>query len=1757
MYNSFYNFIIDEILVKYFQLADLSAGDKFYLLIEDRTVRELLYEAIAQSKHTKQKTFILNDEQGFDSLATPCEMMVIEDSLPVPILISDCDNHTDGFQTKIRNSVGVTKTAVEKYAVLFILTGSTTIETLLTTGQNLQAKSYPLHADEIIKLIESKIKGKINEFEQAYLKHFFDQVCKTDDFNTLMDFAPILSILQTNTIKGSFAEIGAFEDSEIYQSLFVAGRPQDRVQENTSAFSTIADIMGEMLAEDLERRLISYVGKRLAKKLLETEDNEWKHYNWSIIKKAIDDQKAAATLTTPKFILDKNSHNALIVKNTIGTAKNSKSYVIVCDPNNTVSSLHCKFNKDLRDVPTKNDSKKQGACLILSFSKSHIVKEHIGEERNKHQIIAIKVSTHNIFAEIENFFKLDSKGNIEIDLPDSTESINIGKGNNSVIYNGITPVELTENDSYRLLVNETSADKLEVQFKFGEKLIWFTFKIKSRKTPTLDAHDIIEELFTKTNNFSHNGIIGELKGTIESTTGPIYLQEYLRKFVNLEKLMVEKRSAYAIYSFDKISNTTILTFSEIQKQEEISYHLNAIYEYFERNRTVPSLHKTTDELLTLYKQYLKAFQNRIDNIPINQSLSLSSKLLGKIGTIQHPDGSLYFTPFHPLIVAYNVALTEEADKKEFNSKVLKELSPIHLVPYICYENKELMSISTTETENVLNWVKFIPVDSSNYIQSDNTITKLVTDKIKEFIKHFEYYFPDESCPVVLSSIGLSHSLDVIRGIIYYITGELKKEHSRIQKIELHEYVEDLLQETFFEKLNRNSIDDLMIDLLSQNNIYIEDALFNDTIRLLFTKLSYFKHDRKTCHDLSNYSHIVFYRLGRNATYSPVPTEDLRTETALNGLVSSISTNLHTKQQHSNFNILSDDEQNYVVASPSSSHKYLMGFGTNGLKDRQSILYKTAISINNLYAGLYNDGIIPYNTGACIAKAFTFDDGAFLNNVYNKSTWVTFVNPEVDIDFFYNQANVYVVHYVEQHSISAKLESITVTKHTKQYNNLVFNTIQSYKSITNTSSDFSRKIINYFNCLNGKWLLELLKKDSHIIREKISLVATCCLMEHFLKRAHDVIWIPIAHDEIIKATGAIGGKLDGLFSKKSLEIKGPLSDDLIMMGFKCSGESNITLYFYPVEVKVQTIDNSTHGKQQIVNLYNNALKKALYNDNTFTEKAYKVLFSSLFLTNAEKLKANGMISNETFSYINKYRYELLNLKFNICEDLPQEIGKAALVVYSDSSPKNIYTCYEENIPICHINMMESDCYSLVADASANTDILAFVTQRAIPILHEAPTVQCTTSTIRTEEADSDTNAVTEGQTTTFKTAVNAAEAAMFKFHSEGIKVELGINPTNNKKIYYEPNNTNKLTNPNMAIIGTMGTGKTQQALSIVAQLALQTKYNVGQTPIGILIFDYKGDDYSKDKFLNIVGGTAHRSNFPFNPLKLIRPKNDLVGNLPAITADNISGAFATVYSLGPIQKNNIYNVILETYKEAGITDDPNTWDKKPPTMNDVVRKYLETHTANDKAYALLQRFEHFTIFEQNSDNCVSMFEWLDRVRVIDLSGYGGDDTKKIIVSLILDLFYAEMKQLGESAHADGLRALRSMVLVDEAHHFLSKGFSSLRSIISEGRMFGVGIILSTQTLSDFKSASNDYSEYILSWLIHNVNKIGTPDVCNTLNVEKQEADKCLRYIRAAKKHESICKLGNTIVGLRDLPFYQLLEREGLDSTNIREEEIKTQ
>ena len=74
--------------------------------------------------------------------------------------------------------------------------------------------------------------------------------------------------------------------------------------------------------------------------------------------------------------------------------------------------------------------------------------------------------------------------------------------------------------------------------------------------------------------------------------------------------------------------------------------------------------------------------------------------------------------------------------------------------------------------------------------------------------------------------------------------------------------------------------------------------------------------------------------------------------------------------------------------------------------------------------------------------------------------------------------------------------------------------------------------------------------------------------------------------------------------------------------------------------------------------------------------------------------------------------------------------------------------------------------------------------------------------------------------------------------------------------------------NTGIIGTMGTGKTQFTKSLIYQMNSNADQNMGNEPLGILIFDYKGD-YIKDEFVNATSAKV------FDPFTHSTSSNALV------------------------------------------------------------------------------------------------------------------------------------------------------------------------------------------------------------------------------------------------------------------------------------------
>lgn len=364
------------------------------------------------------------------------------------------------------------------------------------------------------------------------------------------------------------------------------------------------------------------------------------------------------------------------------------------------------------------------------------------------------------------------------------------------------------------------------------------------------------------------------------------------------------------------------------------------------------------------------------------------------------------------------------------------------------------------------------------------------------------------------------------------------------------------------------------------------------------------------------------------------------------------------------------------------------------------------------------------------------------------------------------------------------------------------------------------------------------------------------------------------------------------------------------------------------------------------------------------------------------------------------------------------------------------------------------------------------------------------------------------------------------------------------LYWTPNDTSAVFHTNTGIIGTMGTGKTQFTKSLITQLYRQRGKNFDGTPMGILIFDYKGDyNSSKADFVRATNATVLQPyQLPFNPLALVKPRV-FRPRLPVHTANAFKDTLSKVYRLGPKQQTSLASCIMEAYRQCGIlADDPSTWDKTAPTFEMVNEIYeaSEELSKNDSLAAAMQKLSLFQLFESNPYRTTSLFELLKGVVVIDLSGYDSD-IQSLVVAITLDQFYAQMHAKGSSATDGKLRQLTKMILVDEADNFMREDFPALKKIMKEGREFGVGTILSTQFLDHFVTGEDNYSRYILTWVVHNVADLKKNDVEYIFKVKagSPEATEIYDTIKASDRFQSAVKVGNAPVRrIRDKAFFEL-------------------
>jgi DNA phosphorothioation-dependent restriction protein DptH len=1735
----FYNYLAVRLLDFFANPVNLAAGDRYYLYLEREEDLDKFTYALFYCNEMISEDFVY--QHNPESKIFETKQLVFGHG---ELIISSNAEATENFLTTLRNQVAGQSDIFKGKSILILFSGK--LDSLIGGSGDLTKAGMPFNYE----FFSAGLKKNIQE---SMTLSFSEKIVLTEALNkkvgdlrldnaSIFDLATIIGIVNRGKIEpedysllGIFPhqELGSINDAKLIRTLN---------QNNNSLYEAIEfSINYGDATKELEKRFTN-VGVRMV--LDGIEDGSWKLIDYAdliktipekdknqpILYKGIDLKSLTPGVTTWDRPNDPETNSGnrqrnLLIFNPFG------SY-----PINVLISFDSYLKGEVK--PGKNfdgsSIEKSGRHLKLTINEEHYNSDVLafeygdGNNSNRYKFKVWCLNVHPAFLEAfsANYLFSDTGALLINDQEQLvfnqglsiTEEVSIGSHH---------IVEMDEDRQFTVqLLNEQEEEEIQFFLRYRHLTLDILVRQKINLPKPVKGWEIWQNKRLHRENYRHtyNPESNTLKLSFRN-------EEFTVRDAFRENLLLEI----------KMMGNPALAWSETEGDDNIlepvelavSAKLRTAYiEYFDmiaQGGFLPSLVFQNPELRKKAEALIQIFLGELDSIVENQPLKEGASAdLIRLGTIieDYKTRMVKFTPLHPLMIAFQLELNDQVDENSLYEAMLKKLTPLNLLPFLNWENPKAAGVphlyAGKENNHSPEWMYFSHDLQFKQFGGREFIRALVNSKIAEFVDNFGFLFNyDNRTPLKINVYNMGDCLQVLQGIFDYYKDQVSNRVNPfdLRPIDLYIKGSDHYVTTFEKMAHLFDKEDIEKAFLISANSKLFD--FEDLLNAFRSKVRFFADGKQKA---SSYAHLTFYQFNNDSSRISYRDSNLiPSGVSLNGLMSD-------------------------VPSHYQDETYVTGFGTR-FDHSQSSLSRLVRGYNALAKVSFSKH--PYKKEEVVCTLIDSSIKHSLNDLYDHSQWVTFVDPHFDLSFFKGEDDVIIVHYSDQYSSASGFDAITVTRKSQQYRYLLQQILRS-KEVTYQEQDII-KLIDLYNAINGEWLLKLIsKKDSNLIKEKLSLPSA---VKVFLALyAHpEITWVPLSLEEILRVSGGAGlSKSEGLFSTKNLGAREEHCDDLLMVGiYELNGE--LHLQFLPVEVKIGLNASNVikHAHDQVEKTYQLLYNELKFSENGFQQEFYRSFFAKLVLMSAGKMKFYEVWEGYNWDKVLvDYRERLMTNKFTISEHISQVVGHHAIIAFSANVIQRTYTINERG---AFLEMFEQDGYSHLVKGIEEIRQWAFETisslDKALLLANQIETLAGFEFKPDNFDPDKDTPDTPIGPVN----VVDAGPEIEKKVETHGVSIDLkdkngpiqihfGTDVADGKDLLWFPTDTSKVMHTNTGIIGTMGTGKTQFTKSLITQLSREAQNNVYGSPIGILIFDYKGD-YINQEFLEATGATVHKLfHLPYNPLAIDIAKNSMP-LLPLHIASTLQETISNAFGLGAKQKAFLKEVIMGAYENKGIyKGDESTWTKVAPTISDICELYLEDEKmAIDSLHAALKQLYDFEIFQPDGTNTKSLFELIDGVTVINLSGYS-PDIQNLVVAITLDAFYSQMQKNGHSKISGNFRQLTKMVLVDEADNFLSKNFSSLRKILKEGREFGVGTILSTQFLNHFSTADNEYDQYILTWIIHRVNDVKIKDVDSLFSItEKEQKEKLVQIIKKLEKHHSVVNLaGSKPILIEDMPFWKLLD-----------------
>lgn len=1704
MLDQFYRYLSNSI-VRFFSKNLLIPGAKYNIQFETEDQVKKLYEVLRDNQISEQ--FNYRDKSGNIKYSS----YALNFGVSKLIIAATVDNVQPDFLTRLRNMVGV-EDEYEDKAILFI--HNTTLDSIMGGTESFTKEGMPFHIDSIQADIKKKLtESSFNEVDKTIIEIDLDKK-KNNIFeksSSVFEYSDILKIIDgTHIDREQYRNFGLFYDGDIHE--YEGKALKKRLKKNSEIYNKVDEIHNY---GNPEVQLEKYFDEKGISKLKKAE---WKDVDYKQVEKSIvakNDEKSLEYISCSES-WDKEEGSTKV--------RSRIRNIIVFNENNLENvELEFSFDDYLKSdylategaINTTISGKKIKA--VLSYSNEHFYKIIYKKDNIKFEFkIVILCCKESCLENIKtNYSIVMKKNNRYISIKTNESELIFNQYQSQEIINEIDRNDKNINleDDKKVIIkikddfeHENDGEIIKVNLNIGNSIIPIGIESTTERVTSIEGMKVWKYKREHKSDFL---LIGENK--LQHGMKEYFTREEFRRNLDIEKLIIDSQGMY----FTEYANELVK--EELEVDEVVSKAYYDIVRYYKSSFKLPSLAYLNDDLITLYERFIDSYISAIQSIEEGVYLTKEQKNLFKIGVIQRyvGDREIMFTPLHPLNIAYQLHLNNYIKEEVLTDEAIKKLTSTYLLPYINLSDKLFIPIDQYHSPE---WKYYVDNSLPRYKSSRSFVSKLVTEKIEEFVDHFSYIFNlSSNAAMKINLINTGDSKEILQGIIKYYVKQLRKnQDGTTLPIDLCIYSDENITNAFEEVAFNDDISSIkeVYDLdLTVDNMSDEDVLnlYRDKVHFYSKKMD----------DGIEYCHITFLEMNQDIRTITSNMDDIPSGIIHNSLISG-------------------------VPSVFLGDSYRTGFGTK-YANTESKLMTIAKRLNSINAALDGE---PFNSKLCKALSVQDRSKNTLDKIYDSSHWVTFIDPKVDLNFFKNDPNakdLLIIHYSDQFTTAGGYDAITVTRKSRSYQKVIEgflekNDVENYKGC-------SANIINMFNAINGDWLLRLLSSKSYFPKEKISILSAIKLALAQFKM-DNIIWIPISLEEVLRVSGGAGLKQsEGFLSAKNLGFgnNGATSDDILLIGVE-DKEGEIFIHYYPIEVKIgenkpDYIQKGIEQAKKTKKIFDNTLLPNEDGIITSNKGIYRNFLMQLVISSAEKLNLYEVCKEENWEGVIKsdIRRKLLNEEYEISKSLENKIGEAAVISFKRN---NIFNEMKIEDGVMIIELSEEDGINFI---NASVDEIR-------ECIGESSKINSETCDISSKVAvgDEPINEVNESNKSyelydrvvekSNLDIANADDKSKIE-QKRNMEILFGVNQSNNKELHWYPNDTNKVFHTNTGIIGTMGTGKTQFTKSMITQLYRESKYNVDGKKIGILIFDYKGDyNKSKQDFIKATDAKVYELfHLPFNPLS-ITISNNMKPMLPLHIANGLKETLAKAFGLGIKQETLLRDIIMEAYKKKGIEKgDKGTWNKPSPTLKNVYDIYVDREDLKeDSLYAAFSNLIEFEIFEPDPLQTKGLFELIDGVTVIDLSGYD-PGIQNLVVAITLDLFYSQMQVNGHSKIDGSKRQLNKIILVDEADNFLSKNFESLKKILKEGREFGVGTILSTQLLSHFSTGENDYANYILTWVIHNVADLNNRDVKYIFNTQsKQDEEMLFSKIKSLNKHYSLVKMGdsNKAIHMKDMAFWEL-------------------